>query len=191
MRVVQLLFFITVISACTKPSEQQSKNEIEFNVDQALLGEQYVDSLSGFYFSVPKNWKSVLAISNASDSIAVSKSIRKIFIDSAANASLIITSMKGVDIEQAYKIFNSPDSTFNSARVWTSISKAEFLLGGITVHQYLIQNQEIVNFKLILVRGVKDIIQLDYLTQRDLYANQIKNIESSIGSIKGIVYLKE
>ena len=61
--------------------------------------------------------------------------------------------------------------------------KSEYILNGLDVTQFLLQNAQIINFKLILRNGDNKIYQVDYLSGREMYLKNVKKIESSIGTI--------
>lgn len=63
---------------------------------------------------------------------------------------------------------------------------AEFLKDDIKIGQFLIQDSINVIFKLLLENPDKKVLQFDYIIPQKNYKNEIKAIESSIGSIKYI-----
>lgn len=63
---------------------------------------------------------------------------------------------------------------------------AEFLKDDIKISQFLIQDSINVIFKLLFENPDKKVLQFDYIIPQKNYKNEIKAIESSIGSIKYI-----
>jgi hypothetical protein len=64
------------------------------------------------------------------------------------------------------------------------IQEDEFLKDGIPVTQYLIQDESKVVFKFIMKNVGDNWIQFDYIVLRELYSDEVKAIESSVGSIR-------
>jgi hypothetical protein len=60
----------------------------------------------------------------------------------------------------------------------------DFLKDNILFTQYLIQDENRINFKLLFFNPKDQLIQFDYILQKDSYVLELKAIESSIGSIK-------
>ena len=65
-----------------------------------------------------------------------------------------------------------------------SIKTAEYLKDGIHITQFLIQEKQLITFKLLFETKDKKLIEFDYLMPSGTYIDEIKAVESSIGSIK-------
>jgi hypothetical protein len=64
------------------------------------------------------------------------------------------------------------------------VKKAVYMKDGIKITQFLIQKNNIVNFRLLFNNGDGKLLQFDYLAGIRDYSLEVKAIESSIGSIK-------
>jgi len=67
--------------------------------------------------------------------------------------------------------------------VWQKVQLNIFNYNKISFHQVMLQNNQMVCFKLIGDKGYDDYFQIDYLISLKDYSTLIKSIESSIGSI--------
>jgi hypothetical protein len=97
-----------------------------------------------------------------------------------------ITSCAISKIQEESEVFAYLDDDFlnnlKSISKSENIQKAQFLLNGIKTVQYRIIGNEIINFKLFLKIDTV-FYQVDYLIPKNSYNQEIKVIESCIGSI--------
>lgn len=177
---------LIILDGCTNSDSKAKRNDLAFEVNEKFLGESYLDSLSNITLRIPVGWKDS---DDSSDNTLQSKmsllrqnsNSKKFYLDSLQKASLIISYID--QPENLDLIFTNPDSVYNTTKNWMSITKSQFVLNGLETFQFLLQNQNVVNFKL-LVRGRNTTLQVDYIVDRASYIQEIKKIESSIGSIE-------
>lgn len=186
---ITLLFLSVALLASCSASESK-KNDLEFDVNQKLLGEIFTDSVSGIAIQIPIGWKNSSRFTNDTlkaklDRLHLDSLGKTMYLDSAQQASLLISKInEGEDLQLTYQ---NPDSIYNRTNQWASITKSEFTLNGMRTYQFLLQNKSIVNFKLLITNSSKKTIMLDYIVERTVYLKQVKKIESSIGSVKAIL----
>jgi hypothetical protein len=171
---------------CTKREAKNTRNDLAFDVNEKLLGDSYLDSISNMTLRVPIGWKD--SDYNSDDTLKAKVSLlrhnsnsKKLYLDSLQKASLIVSYFNNPD--GLNQIFANPDSAFNATKDWVSIDKSQFILNGQETFQFLLQNKNVINFKL-LIRSSNTILQLDYFVDRAQYMYEVKKIESSIGSIR-------
>ena len=182
------------MSGCSQKRNEPApgnENKIEFNIDYSLLDSDVVNKENKFRFSPPREWKNIsetqlkMATERLQEALKIVKNYSilpiYIFVDKESNSVLnvaeIILPKDKSDINYYEKcISGGPDSS--------NIRKARFEKDGIAIHQYMIQNDKNVNFKLFFLNRGKSIIQFDYIVPVKYYSSKIKQLESSIGSIK-------
>lgn len=187
IKIILMLLVVFVVSSCGKMNEESvSKNEeIGFEVNELLLGEAYTDSLTGFSIKIPKNWINVLNFNDEKISNKFRDLIYKegtiVFLDTSSQSSLLISKVSKKELQQ---LNAGQDSLFNKNKNWASITKSQFTVNGIKAYQFLAQNSELINFKLIFIAGTRNPFKIDFVLSRHSYLNEVKKVESTIGSIK-------
>jgi hypothetical protein len=182
-----------VIFSCS--DNASSDDSLIFNIDSAKIGK--LETLADFNitFHPPKNWDEV----EASISERIVNSLKsqkngdskyiyqpvKIFLNKTNNSLLAVGKVASQDsIEKSNKLkeyLQVVSENFNE-----SINKkGAFTKDGIEITQFLLQKQTLISFKLIF--DLDDTIyQFDYTTQKETYQDELKSIESSMGTIKPI-----
>lgn len=67
-----------------------------------------------------------------------------------------------------------------------SLKYGEFTYNGFDIKQFLLQNPSFINFKLFFVKRGRQNFLLEYILPLKVYAEKIRIIESSIGSLTKI-----
>ncbi len=185
---IALIFFTC---ACDKKTESDKANleEIHFTVNQNLLGNKIIyDDLFEFY--VPK----LLIIQESdftrledqlnsflNDSIKIS--LLYVFTDSSKENSLSVGRIILDD-----EIFIDPidyySKVIGSTDLFKSSSKAKFLKNGLLISQFITNHNNHIIIKIIFQPKENYLIQLDYIFNEENYKQEVRSIESSIGSIK-------
>ena len=156
-------FILTTLIICISCSEVDKSKliEAEFKVDPILLAEKAYSDNSGFQINIPRNWDEVL--------------------DSLSTPFY----MSGLD---AY-FYNSSDSSIlmiNSDSIpldfTGDIQSTKFILGDCIIHQSVFQNELFLIFNLKVTPAPEKYLYF-VLHKKDL-ENKIRQVESSIGSIK-------
>lgn len=191
--IASLLFFLvllTLLSCSGSEKSAELASDLKFDVNPLLLDEDFSDSLTGMRLKIPLGWENLSTSKSESLKskfevhLQQDSSIVAIYIDTLNQASLIISRKYQWDDSDLKRMYNTPDSVFNEAKQWDPIMKSDFMLNGLSVHQFLLQNKELVNFKLICGKGMGRKFQIDYVIGRATYLKQVKKVESSIGTIR-------
>jgi hypothetical protein len=191
-----LLLFLLSITGCTQRGEEKAGRPIElmFDINPELLGEIIRLDDKGIGFQPPKEWRSISdevfaeAVSQIKQSVSRTDlfSLRPlyVFLHHDRNSTLIVS------VITSDSTFSNPSELVESYRVElngrlhdSDYKETDFLKDGIHFYQYLIQSDDIVNFKFLLQNRNRELFQLDYIVPRAVYAIESKAIESSIGSI--------
>lgn len=186
---------ISFLVGCAENKEKISTSDIEFNVNKNLLSEEISDSTLGIIFSIPKNverleGKNLEAfhsqINNEIDpATGVKYSLQYIFFNDSTRSLFSVINVTLLDSlipkYDRQKVFND----FLISSIDTNKTKtATFTKDEIKIYQYLTQHNDIISFKLTFLTSNYDLLQFDYISRKENYPNEIKAIESSIGSIK-------
>ena len=194
-KIIVILFIFLLFGCGEKKNNPSSDIEMKFNIDKAKIGAAVSDSNYGLNFNPPVDWqkindkqftKAVKAINNA---MAKEKeiSVVPLYIFVKANSTCILN-IAEVRIDSAAGDFNSKVSRYENLMMQnldsTKVKKAVYIKDGIKIAQLLIQENNIVNFRLLFLNGTGKLIQFDYIAGIKDYSNEVKAIESSIGSIQ-------
>lgn len=194
-----ILFSIVLISCVgCGPDREPSEvvTEAEFNVDSSLLKSHSVlDSALNLSIGIPMDWslldeefenmlKSNLLINDYKNS-----EMRFGYINKADTSIMILIDVRGIDSSVFLSLKNNYIEILNANSIWTDVQLQEFVYKSFRIEQYVLQNTQLLNFKLICYdREVPGSTSpkfeiLYFLNKKDLESN-IKSVESSIGSIE-------
>lgn len=200
-----LTFFVILLIYGCKGNhsriESDTTEEIEFNIDPSKLGNSILSPELEIKFSPPIEWNNV----SEETFIQIKKSIKSVYNDRSEytiepkylftndiKKSLLIVSLlrfkkNDSPFQEKIRIYkNVLEQNFNK----NELKITEYLKDSIRIKQYLIQKQNQINFKLLFTKTDGDIIQFDYSSVKEFYPDEIRGIESSIGSIKLINFSK-
>ena len=184
-----IVLFSILFFGCAKTKEASDTNDdLLFDINYALLGESFYDTTLGMKMKIPLGWKKISML-NDEVLAAKFKHLRldslgsTMYIDTAQHASILISIMNAMTAKDLQRIYNNPDSTYNLVKKWDTVIKSELSINGIHTYQFLLQSQNLINFKLIFTGKTKQKFQVDYFIERSKYLGLVKKIESSIGTI--------
>ena len=186
-----LLVSFAMSSACTK--QEPSKNitpSVIFEVNRQLLGDSVISKAHHISFAPPKGWEALpknieeqfrakLEQANTGD---IRPQPHYIFV-SKSKATLMVSSLEfplqdtTLALKRAHyvgKMKSQIDSTM--------LRVAEFRKGVMLLTQCVIRTPTQISFK-ILVESEQTLLQFDYIVPLAVYNNEIRAVESSIGSI--------
>lgn len=189
-----LTILIIVFIGCDKndkPSEQVP--ELVFNVDKNLVEENSTNNLLRFSINSPKNWLKVTNENLEEVRIAVEElfSFEEIFIyklssmylnEESSSMMLVGEFLKSdtLDFNSTIKFYEIELKKNNRSEITSTL----FYKDKILISQLLIRAENKINFRLFFENENKKMIQVDYISMEKQYPNEIKPIESSIGSIQ-------
>jgi len=190
------LLIIAVFSlihfSCGKNGEETKPNRLSFNIDSALIAPETVIDGYKLSFNPPaglarseeflKKLNSGVEISNREQKEIFTRPV-DVFVDSSFNivvVSAVESAVKDSVAGGLTKVTGAIKKQFSAEKM----KFAEFLKDDIRISQFLIQDSVNVIFKLLLENPDKKVMQFDYIIPQSNYRNEIKAIESSIGSIK-------
>lgn len=183
------ILFSLIIFACTQ--QEKKKSDLQFSINENLLGLTFQDTMSHLTLRIPKGWLPLSSFDSATqtkfNSLKDEIGFQDVFIDSLQQGgSLMIKSLINIDTVSISNMYRDPETAFNQQKVWNQIMKSSFYYNDLLIKQFLLQNNDLVSFKLIISEGLSHPIQLDYILSRNTYMLEVKKIESSIGSINSL-----
>jgi hypothetical protein len=106
--------------------------------------------------------------------------LRTLFLDkkNSCLAGVFIVNLQGENKLEEYR------SLFKAIRDSSSFRVAEYIKDNIRILNYVIHEQNMVNFKIVFESRNGALIQIDYFAPEHSFGQQAKAIESSIGTLK-------
>ncbi len=193
MKKILLPLCITLLVYSCK-NDTKINDSLVFNIDSTKISSiRFIDGFD-VSFHPPINWEEVEAdiserIVNSlkSQRAGNSKYIYKpsrIFLNKSTNSLLAVGKVETPDPEPGTNIKINDYIGIVTENFDQSISKrGSFIKDGITITQLLIQKQNLISFKLIF-EIENTLYQFDYTAQKEYYKEELKSIESSMGTIK-------
>lgn len=186
-----LFLFIFLLTQACSNNENENPRDLTFKVNQTLLGEKFIDNDLGFSFSPPKSCLPISEekIQKINDRLkketAIANSIgvepHTVFLNENDQFVCVISILPTLsDADSANAAYQQAiESHYKNSQV----SQADFNHNGLKIYQSLITNQNIVQFKLVVIQSQGKSFQIDYVIQKLIYQDNLEAIESSIGSL--------
>lgn len=177
--------------ACNQPQTSSGLPEMQFDVDTALLAENpVVDSSLGLSFHAPKHWvKSEIGILSLPEETLQGKHLvpEHYYMNPADSSTMLVATLKNMSDEQIAMMRVDFYKIFNSQGIWNDVQHASFSFNDLNADQFLMHNDKIINFKLLVSANDdpanEERFSIDYIIPRAHYEENIKSVESSIGSL--------
>jgi hypothetical protein len=188
---VLMVLCCTVLACANKDEPRKSIPLVKFDVNPQLLGDSIVSNLLAVKFSIPKHWKRLppaieeqvrvrLAEVNVGD---IRPEPLYIFVEGKSNATLTVSSLTfaalGSSVAQQREVYVRRITTQIDT---TKLQVSEFRKDNMHLTQCVIRSSEKILFR-VLVEAKKQLLQFDYAIPLTVYTQEIKAVESSIGSI--------
>lgn len=179
------------LSACKHRDLSDKTDSMIFNVESTLLSELPVtDSSLKIAIYPPKNWMPSESITHQFSKTGLADRDMipaHFFINMIDSSSMIITEFSDLSDEDLAIMRIDFNRIFNENNFWNEIHHAEFSYNQFKADQYLMFNDKVINFKLIITSEAPVFenrkIALDYYLPRNSYEKNIRSVESSIGSL--------
>ncbi|MDP2364176.1 MAG: hypothetical protein Q8M94_10445 [Ignavibacteria bacterium] len=154
------------------------------------MGPKIVNNTDKFEFNAP-----MFLIASLKDSLAFLKhkledvdddsltlSLLYVFMDSSKNNSLLISEI--VFPEDAnFNLLDKYEKILNNRKLFVEAKKTRFLKDNILISQFIFNKEDYVFIKIIFEAQNNKLIQFDFVLALKEYKNEVRSIESSIGSI--------
>ena len=189
-KVVVLIAIIT-ICGCVKEQADTKFAEVSFNIDRALLEEEVVFSELGISFNPPKGWESTSP--NLLDSLKASFEFQNELPDLDIELNNAI-----MNLEKSFVCFvwiiksdllaediqNNYLDYFRNTNPDLQLNKGAFAHNKMDFRQITFVKDDFITIKLLTSSDDENVFMLDYVLPTRNYEEELRSIESSIGSIK-------
>jgi hypothetical protein len=164
---------------------------MQFDVDTALLAENpVVDSSLGISFYTPKHWvKSEIGNLALPEEILQGQHLvpEHYYMHPIDSSTMLVATLKNLSNEQIAMMRVDFHKIYNSQGIWNDVQHASFTFNNLNADQFLMHNDKIINFKLLVsaknAPANEERFSIDYIIPRSHYEENIKSVESSIGSL--------
>ena len=194
---LQCLFILILLSLLSCHNDNKltidKEGELSFAIDSTILGTSIKDVNFSLIYSVPKLWlnsdypvdlKTFDSTGYEKKNLNLSLHPLNVFMDSNSKSFLAVSELKSEFYNLNLKMIeNEVTDLFKEKFDSLSFKKIIFVKDGIEFLQVLLMLKNAVNFKLIFPTKNNKFLQFDYFISRETYINEIKAVESSIGSI--------
>lgn len=178
---------------CSKSQKGQLET-LTFNVNPGLLEPEVTDAVLKISISAPKHWKPVDeailqdVIVQLGEILMQGLSLKpkRIFLDSESQSMCVVSQLDSVDITQGKRLLKELEAGYRATFPAATIEHTVFLKEEFRVHQIMVSNQQFVLIRLLMDAFDVPVFEIDYVVSVQVYANQVRAIESSIGSINSL-----
>lgn len=158
---------------------------MQFQVDSSLLaGEVSIDGYN-IRYRPPQEWKAInreFFRQRMKGHYSRQKGILKVHGDSSSSAFLVVSEVRPDEPGMNDSLFRKNDEKKGRNVPWQDVRKGTFRHNDLQFTQYLLQGPRWISFRLFAKTGDTS-VRFDYFVRREIYGKEIKNVESSIGSI--------
>ncbi|MBN1897355.1 MAG: hypothetical protein JW827_01140 [Spirochaetes bacterium] len=164
------------------------KNEVTFRVDKNLLKEVYESMDTGIQVWIPRGLEKIskrqqsLVKERIKKDTLIQIELEEFYINMKDGIFCFISTFK--EPGKISRVVNEYKEKLAAAYPDSKIRYAAFYSRGIDFHQFQVVSAKFVNYKLLFFNRNRDIIQIDYIIPFQYYKEQLRSIESSIGSIR-------
>ena len=193
MKLFKILLIILISMAllnCTKDKTKEKPETLIFNVDSLLIGEQYTNTEIGISFYPPKEWNQISSdlmvsieqsLQEMEDSSAVDIILQNVFLNQKNSCICFLSTfqktMPAAQIRDAYL------TELYAGDIQGSVTEGSYLHNGFNIRQLIHVQDDQVTIKLICISDDEHIFLLDYIVPSQFYGQNIRSIESSIGTL--------
>lgn len=192
---LSLLLFSVVFSLNSCKSKNGNDfEEISIDVDQSRIGNEFVDMNFKFKFNPPKGW--LLKPSELTEKIVARQNSEKengdsflykplyvFFSDSTKGILTLGTVSRNDTLKIPLQIQRYQDELINRFGK-ENVEIKNYIKDKIMISQLTITKHSIMTRKMIFKNSDGQYLQLDYTLQKDVFKNEEKAIESSLGTLK-------
>ncbi|MBT3168989.1 MAG: hypothetical protein HN952_04565 [Candidatus Cloacimonetes bacterium] len=181
------LFFVLMLNVLACANSKESAESVIFNVDSLLIDEVFIDNEINVSFHPPINWTKlpkeqfqiIAEKISTLDSLEIEVILKQIFVSKEEQNVCVISNIVKDDV---LIIAQYVDLLRNQHEI---LQELDFAYNGFLFKQISINNDEKIMLKFLIYNDNK-IFMIDYLLKTNLYPNQVRAIESSIGSLSKI-----
>jgi hypothetical protein len=185
LRFVVVIIVVVCFSRCQSSSAHSTgKLEMGFAVDSQLVSRVVRDTSLQVSYRLPARWQDMTADAFSHQAMHLVRFAG----DTAARLMFSLTDIRTVPDDQYKELKRNYHKLLNGDHQWSKVKESDFTKDGFYVHQYMMTNAAMVNFRLIFFREMKPLVQLDFQAPVDsAFASHTRILESVIGSFNSIL----
>ena len=193
---VAILPFLTllfVFVGCKSSKTEDTHPSLEFQIDPALLEPKIQDKELGIEISPPAGWEKRDSTFSNSGTLKELRAIEMLvgspkhfFQHNQTNSLCILSKSTTNSVKNTENLILRSKSGLEKQFPSAKISTSTFLKDKILVHQIMLLSPEYVILKLVCELDKLKAFEVVYILPKNAYADQLRAIESSIGSILGL-----
>ena len=193
---VAILPFLTllfVFVGCKSSKTEDKHPSLEFQIDPALLEPKIQDKELGIEISPPAGWEKRDSTFSNSGTLKELRAIEMLvgspkhfFQHNQTNSLCILSKSTTNSVKNTENLILRSKSGLEKQFPSAKISTSTFLKDKILVHQIMLLSSEYVILKLVCELDKLKAFEVVYILPKNAYADQLRAIESSIGSILGL-----
>jgi len=186
------LFFALALGSCNSSEKTEKKyHPLEFQIDSNLLEPKIRDVELGIEVSPPIGWKkSFLNPDNQIDlnqlqalKMLIGSNPQHIFQHQQTNSCCIVSKFTESSLDLNETFSSQIQKVLKEQFPKADVNHSSFSKNGLLINQILFISEKHVIIKLICTGDVLAAFEVVYIIPRVAYINQLRAIESSIGSI--------
>lgn len=186
-----LLFGLCILSVGCAREETAPLAQMEFRVDSTLLGAVIEVPNHDLRFNPPVGWASisdsgVVQVNEEApgEEGAITVEAAHLFFHPTHRSVLSVSVLRQVAGGRFEERIAAYAEVLKDAFPGPELKQTAFRKDGLHIVQFLARPEGLVNFKIVLDTPSADLIQFDYVVPQPFYEEQVRAIESSIGSIQ-------
>ena len=176
-----------------KPSDES----LVFHVDKTRLEPAVTDPTLKIEIAAPKDWKVIddATLAQVIDRLGetltqgIQMTPRWVFVNEATQAMCVVSRVEGVKITPDGTLLQTLESAYRSQFPMGKIQRATFRKDAFRMHQLMVVAADFVLIKFICETPESPVFEIDYVVPSEVYQQELRAIESSIGSLSVINHL--
>ena len=193
MKLYKILLFVLISLILLNCAKDKNKEELEtlvFNIDSLLIGEQYTNPEIGISFCPPKEWNQLSSklmtsieqsLQEMEDSSSVDIILQDVFLNQINSCICFLsTFQKTITAKQ---IRDAYLTELLAGDIQGSVTEGSYLHNGLNIRQLIHVQDDQITIKLVCISDDENIFMLDYIVPAQFYEQNIRAIESSLGTI--------
>lgn len=172
-------------------SPRRTYETLTFNVDSTRLEPTITDSVLKIEIASPKGWKAIddamltQVVDRLGDTLTqgLEMAPRLVFVNDGIGAMCVVSGLEGVKGTPDETLLKTLDDAYSSRFPTARVQRAIFRKGAFRIHQLMVVASDFVLIKLICDTPEISVFEVDYVVPSDVYQQELRAIESSIGSL--------
>ena len=161
-----------------------------FHVDKTRLEPKITDPRLKIEIAAPKDWKAVgdatltKVINRLDETLTQGLQLtpRWVFVNETTRAMCVVSELEGMKVTPE-TLLRTLESAYRSRLPMEKVQRATFRKDAFRVHQLMVVVSDYVLIKLICDAPESLVFEVAYFVPSDVYQQELRSIESSIGSL--------